>query len=228
MQDANTATIPLAYERLDPETQRARAQAFLQLMQKRRSVRDFSPDPVPMDLIETIIRTAGTAPSGANKQPWRFVVVTDPDLKRRIREAAEKEERENYERRFPQDWLQDLQPLGTNWQKPFLEIAPVLIVMFKIDYGLDEEGRRIKHYYVNESAGIAAGMLIAAIHNAGLVTVTHTPSPMGFLREILQRPINEKPFLLLPVGYPAADARVPDIHKKPLSKIMLVNPGLEA
>ena len=217
--------MPLQFQRLPLHEQHARAREFMQLMQRRRSVREFSPEPVPLSLIETLIATAGSAPSGANKQPWRFVVVTDPELKAQIRQAAEQVERENYQRRFPDDWLQDLEPLGTTYEKPFLEIAPVLVVMFKIDYGVSEKGERIKHYYVNESAGIAAGLLIAAIHNAGLVTVTHTPSPMGFLQKILQRPKNEKPFLLLPIGYPAADAQVPELSKKPLSEIMIINPG---
>ncbi len=226
MKTQKDAWIPLSYQRMNPAEQMVRAREFFDLMRKRRTVREFSPDPVPMELIETLIATASTAPSGANKQPWRFVVVTDPGLKAKIRQAAEKEERENYEHRFPQDWLQDLAPLGTTWEKPFLEIAPVLIVMFKIDYGLDANGRRVKHYYVNESVGIAAGFLIAAIHNAGLVTVTHTPSPMGFLRDILQRPANEKPFLLLPVGYPADDVQVPNLKKKSLPEVMIVNPGV--
>ena len=212
--------IPLAFERLPPDEQARRAQAFFESMRTRRTVRDFSPEPVPFELIETAIRTAAGAPSGANKQPWHFCVVQDPDVKRRIREAAEAEERENYERRFPQEWLDDLVPFGTNWQKPFLEIAPYLIVVFRVDYGLGEDGAKAKHYYVQESVGIAAGLLLAALHQAALVTLTHTPSPMGFLAEILGRPKNERAFLLLPVGYPAENAEVPQLEKKPLREML--------
>ncbi|MBK6795799.1 MAG: nitroreductase family protein [Acidobacteria bacterium] len=187
-------------------------------MRRRRTVREFSPDPVPFELIELAIRTAGSAPSGANQQPWHFTIVSDHDIKRRIRIAAEEEERENYSGRFPDQWLEVLAPLGTDWHKDFLEIAPYLIVVFKIDYGIEKQPdggeRRIKHYYVNESVGIACGMLLAALHNAGLATLTHTPNPMGFLSEILERPKNEKPFLLIPVGYPAEGVKVPDITKK--------------
>lgn len=176
-------------------------------------MRDFSSEPLPPGLLETLIKTAGTAPSGANKQPWTFVVVTDSAIKKRIREAAEKEEKLNYDQRFTEEWLEDLEPLGTDWRKPFLEEAPALIVLFRQDYA-HRDGRKVKHYYVSESVGIAAGFLLAAIHNAGLAALTHTPSPMGFLREILERPENEKPFLLIPVGYPKQDAQVPDIQRK--------------
>lgn len=212
--------LPLAFERLPPHEQRRRALEFFAAMRTRRSVRHFSPDPVPLELIETAIRTAATAPSGANKQPWHFCVVQDPAIKRRIREAAEAEERENYERRFPQEWLNDLAPFGTDWRKPFLEIAPYLIVLFRADYGLSESGAKSKHYYVQESVGIAAGFLLAALHTAGLATLTHTPSPMGFLGEILERPKNERAFLLIPVGYPADGAEVPAIEKKALEDIL--------
>lgn len=212
---------PLTFAMRAPEEQIARSQAFLDLMRGRRSVREFSPRPVPNEVIDNIIATAGTAPSGANKQPWRFIVVTDQRLKAQIRRAAEAEERENYERRFPPAWLADLAPLGTTWEKPFLEIAPVLIVLFKIEYTVNADGTKAKHYYVNDSVGIAAGFLIAAIHNAGLVTLTHTPSPMGFLQRILGRPKNEKPFLLLPVGYPAPEATVPRLEKKSLAEIRI-------
>src|SRR5262245_47184620 len=195
-------------------------------MKRRRTVREFSPDPVPFELIELAIKTAGVAPSGANQQPWRFVVVGNPEIKRQIRLAAEEEERENYGGRFPDEWLQALIPLGTDWHKEFLEIAPYLIVVFKVDYGLEQVAggaeRKTKHYYVNESVGIACGMLLAALHSAGLATLTHTPNPMGFLSEILKRPKNEKPYLLVPVGYPAGDAKVPNITKKRLEEIMLV------
>lgn len=215
--------IPLEFERLSPEAQLERARGFHKLMKRRRSVREFSPDPVPFELIELAIRTAGTAPSGANQQPWHFTIVSDPEIKRRIRLAAEEEERENYGGRFPAEWLQTLAPLGTDWHKEFLEIAPYLVVVFKIDYGIaiqpDGSERRIKHYYVNESVGIACGILLAALHHAGLATLTHTPNPMGFLSEILQRPKNEKPYLLIPIGYPAPDAKVPAIEKKPFDEI---------
>lgn len=218
--------IPLDFRRLAPEAQRRRAIEFYELVKLRRTVREFSPDPVPFELIELAIKTAGVAPSGANQQPWRFVVVANPEVKRRIRLAAEEEERENYGGRFPDEWLQALAPLGTDWHKEFLEVAPYLIVVFKIDYGIEPtaggDERRIKHYYVNESVGIACGMLLAALHIAGLATLTHTPSPMGFLSEILKRPKNEKPYLLVPVGYPADGARIPNIAKKPLQEILHV------
>lgn len=215
--------IPLDFNRLSPEKQQRRAVEFYELMKRRRTVREFSPEPVPFELIELAIKTAGVAPSGANQQPWRFVVVSNPEIKRQIRLAAEEEERENYGGRFPDEWLQALAPLGTDWHKEFLEIAPYLIVVFKIDYGVestpDGGERRIKHYYVNESVGIACGMLLAALHNAGLATLTHTPNPMGFLSEILKRPKNEKPYLLVPVGYPADGVKVPDITKKRFEEI---------
>ncbi len=215
--------IPLDFNRLSPEEQQRRAVEFYELMKRRRTVREFSPEPVPFELIELAIKTAGVAPSGANQQPWRFVVVSNPEIKRRIRLAAEEEERENYSGRFPDEWLQALAPLGTDWHKEFLETAPYLIVVFKIDYGVestpDGGERRIKHYYVNESVGIACGMLLAALHNAGLATLTHTPNPMGFLSEILKRPKNEKPYLLVPVGYPADGVKVPDITKKRFEEI---------
>lgn len=218
--------IPLDFTRLEKGEQRRRALEFYETMRRRRTVRDFSPDPVPFEIIELAIRTAGTAPSGANQQPWRFVLVSDPAIKRRIRLAAEEEERENYSGRFPDEWLQTLAPLGTDWHKEFLEIAPWLIVVFKMDYGLRAghggEEEKIKHYYVNESVGIASGMLLAALHLAGLATLTHTPNPMGFLSEILGRPKNEKPFLLIPVGYPAEGAKVPDITKKTFDEIAVI------
>jgi iodotyrosine deiodinase len=217
---------PLRFQRLPAEEQLWRASSFFQTMSARRTVRSFSPEPVPFELIETAIKAAATAPSGANQQPWRFVVVSDQEVKRQIREAAEVEEREFYHRRAPLEWLAALQPLGTDWHKPFLEIAPYRIVIFRLDYGLshDAEGRetKIKHYYVMESVGIAAGFLLAALHMAGLATLTHTPSPMGFLSKILNRPKNEKPYLLIPVGYPAAEATVPQITKKTLPQILEV------
>ena len=214
--------VPYHHTRLAPDDMLRRADAFYQHMQQRRSVRDFSPDPLPNGLLEKLILTAGSAPSGAHKQPWRFVVVSDPDLKRQIRQAAEIEERENYERRFAQQWLEDLAPLGTDWHKPFLEIAPALIVVFRIDYKRDGDSVK-KHYYVMESVGIAVGVLVVAIHNAGLVTLTHTPNPMAFLNQLLKRPSNEKPYVLMPVGYPVPDAQVPDLKRKPLRDIILYN-----
>jgi nitroreductase len=216
--------VPLKFERMQPGEQIRRAEAFYALMSQRRTVRSFSPEPVPREIVETAIRTAGTAPSGAHMQPWRFVVVSDPDVKRKIREAAEKEEKETYAHRMPEEWKQALAPLGTDWHKEFLEIAPYLIVVFRLDYGLStwREGASVKtkHYYVQESVGIAVGMLIVALHHAGLATLTHTPSPMKFLREILNRPINETPFVLLPVGYPAEDATVPKLERKPVEDIL--------
>lgn len=218
--------IPLVYERPSPQEQSARAAAYLEAMQKRRSVRDFSSEPVPFSLIETAIRTAMTAPSGANRQPWRFVVVADAETKRRIRKAAENEERTFYEHRAPSEWLEALAPLGTDWRKPFLEVAPYLIAVFRVDYSVakNDAGEEVKskNYYVLESVGIACGLLLSSLHLAGLATLTHTPSPMGFLSKVLNRPRNEKPYLLIPVGYPAADARVPDIRKKPLAEGMQV------
>lgn len=212
--------LPLRFERVGAEGSLRRAEEFRDRLASRRSVRFFSSDPVPREVIEAILRAAGNAPSGANQQPWRFVVVCDPEIKRQIRLAAEEEERRNYENRFPDEWLEALAPLGTDWHKEFLEVAPYLIVVFRQDYGLAEDGRHMKHYYVSESVGIACGFLIAAIHWAGLVTLTHTPSPMGFLTRILNRPANERPYLLLPVGYPATGATVPDISKKALNEIV--------
>lgn len=211
---------PLNFERLSEGRLLDASREFMERMRMRRSVREFSAEPVAMELIENAIRCAASAPSGANQQPWRFVVVTDPEIKRRIRVAAEAEEKESYEHRMPDEWLDALAPLGTDWRKPFLEIAPALIVVFRVDYGVDGD-RRVKHYYVQESVGIACGFLLAALHVSGLATLTHTPSPMGFLAEILGRPKNERPFLLIPVGYPAPDAQVPAIRKKPLDEIMI-------
>jgi nitroreductase len=194
---------------------RARASAFYTLMSQRRSVRDFAPDAVPRDLIETAIATASTAPSGANRQPWQFVAIGDPDIKRRIRIAAEAEERLSYESgRMPPEWLAALAPLGTDWHKPFLEIVPWIVVVFEQTYGTGADGKRLKNYYVRESVGIACGIFVAALHNMGLATLTHTPSPMGFLSQILDRPPNEKPLVLFPIGYPAHNAQVPDQPRK--------------
>ena len=217
--------VPLEFERLSPDEQRRRVLEFLRVMVRRRTVRHFAPDPVPFEIVEAAIRVAASAPSGANQQPWRFVVVSNPEIKRRIREAAETEERTNYEQRFPDEWLEALRPLGTDWHKEFLEIAPYLIVVFRVNYGLELEPdgklHHVKHYYVMESVGIAVGFLLAALHWAGLATLTHTPSPMAFLSEILGRPANEKPYLLIPVGYPAPDAQVPDIQRKTLEEVIV-------
>lgn len=223
---------PLDFERLEEEEALRRSRLFLANMRSRRSIRAFSPDPVPMELIENAIATAATAPSGANQQPWRFVVVTQTDVKRRMRELIEQEERESYEHRFTPEWLAALAPLGTDWHKEFIEMAPCVIVVFKEDYGLEQRAiqqddvevmREVhrKHYYATESVGIAVGFLIASLHQAGLAVLTHTPSPMGFLRELLGRPRNEKPFVVLPVGYPAIDCRVPVLPKKRLEEILI-------
>lgn len=214
------AFLPLEFDERRPEEMVARATAFQQMMSRRRSVRSMSSRPVPKECVASAIRTAASAPSGANQQPWRFVVVEDPQLKRRLRVAAEREERENYGRRFPERWLTALSPLGVDWRKPFLEEAPVLIVVFKEAHGVDAAGGKIKHYYASESVGIACGFLIAALHNMGLTTLTYTPNPMGFLSEILQRPPNERPYLVLPVGYPAEGALVPDIGRKDFEEIV--------
>jgi len=217
---------PLEFERLEPEEQARRSAEFLRRMRSRRSLRDFSPEPVPFSLIENAIRVAGSAPSGANQQPWTFVVISDAALKRRIRLAAEAEEKESYARRMSQEWLAALAPLGTDWHKPHIETAPYVIVVFRQAYGLRIDAAtgvetRSRHYYSDESVGIAVGFLLAALHISGLATLTHTPSPMKFLAEILGRPANERAYVLIPVGYPAADAQVPRISKKPLAEIML-------
>lgn len=202
-----------------PETMCERARGFLEEMRRRRTVREFSNRAVPREVIEDCIRTAATAPNGANLQPWHFVAVTDADIKHRIREAAEVEEREFYNRRAPQEWLDALAPLGTDENKPFLDTAPWLIAIFMQRYGRLPDGRKVKHYYPTESVGIATGLLVAALHHAGLATLTHTPSPMGFLNEILGRPANERAFILMVAGYPAEDAVVPRISKKSLEEI---------
>ncbi|PHI20148.1 nitroreductase family protein [Lewinellaceae bacterium SD302] len=203
----------------EPAEMLDRSKAFYRALDKRRTVREFSDRPVPKAVIENIVRTASTAPSGAHKQPWTFCVVSDAKIKASIREAAEKEEYENYHGRMSEDWLDDLKPFGTDHIKPFLEVAPYLIVVFKKAYDLGPDGEKQKNYYVNESVGLAGGMLLAAIHHAGLVAVTHTPSPMNFLQKVLNRPANERPFLLVPVGYPAKDAKVPSLTRKPLEEI---------
>ncbi len=213
--------IPLEFRDISIDEQMHRAFEFFELLNRRRTVREYSDRPVPFELIEKAIATAGTAPSGANMQPWRFVVVRDPEVKKKIREAAEKEEYESYHGRMSEKWLRRLAVLGTDEHKPFLEIAPYLIVVFRI-ITVTEDGETEPTYYSQESVGIAVGMLLAALHNMGLATLTHTPSPMKFLQEILGRPKNEIPFVLIPVGYPADDAKVPDIKRKELHEIMEV------
>ncbi len=212
--------VPLSsYVELPADEMRERASAFLNEAQRRRTVRDFSERPIPRDIIEMCILAAGTAPNGAHRQPWRFVVVSAPEIKRAIRAAAEEEEKAFYGGRAPADWLEALAPLETDDAKPFLEKAPYLVVVFAESYAVKEGGEKSKNYYVTESVGIATGMLITAIHQAGLVSLTHTPSPMGFLNEILERPENERPFLILVVGYPAPDATVPQLRRKSLDEI---------
>lgn len=195
------------------------SETFYNLLDERRSVREYADTPVPKEVIEMLIKTASTAPSGAHKQPWTFCAVSNSELKTKIREAAEAEEKESYESRMSERWLKDLEPMGTNMYKPFLEDAPWLIIIFKKVHDIDTDGEKVKNYYVNESVGIAAGMLITAIHNAGLVTLTHTPSPMNFLAKLLGRPSNERAFLLLPVGYPKTPTYVPDIERKSLVEV---------
>ena len=212
--------VPLSsYVELPADEMRERASAFLSEAQRRRTVRDFSDRPVPRDIIEMCILAAGTAPNGAHRQPWHFVAVSNPEVKRAIRIAAEEEERAFYGGRAPEEWLEALAPLGTGEAKPFLERAPYLIVVFGESYAVAKDGEKSKNYYVTESVGIATGMLITAIHRAGLVSLTHTPSPMAFLNEILGRPQNERPFLILVVGFPSPDANVPQLRRKSLEEI---------
>ncbi len=212
----------LDFDEYSETKMRSRSESFFNEIVTRRTIREFSDRIVPIDIINNCIKTAASAPSGANKQPWQFVVVKDLSIKTKIRKAAEKEEKEFYGHRATKEWLEDLNQFGTDWHKPFLEIAPYLIVVFRKIYDLQDDGTQRKNYYVNESVGIAAGFLLAALHHAGLATLTHTPSPMNFLGEILNRPKNEKAFLLIPVGYPAKDAEVPDISKKPFSEISTI------
>lgn len=216
---AEFVTLPLPSRTEMSDQQRlTRAAAFASEIATRRTVRDFSPAPVARELIESCLRAAGCAPSGANQQPWRFVAVGDPAVKQKLRVAAEIEEREFYQNRAPDEWLDALAPLGTDANKPFLEVAPWLIAVFYERFGYDAQGHKVKRYYPHESVGIACGFLIAALHHAGLATLTHTPSPMGFLNELLGRPKNEMPFLLLVVGHPAPDCRVPAITRLPLAE----------
>ena len=212
---------PLAFERLDEPVMLERSAAFFEEMNQRRSVRMLSDDPVPLELIENAVRTASTAPSGAHQQPWRFVVVGNPNVKHQIRQAAEEEERINYlDNRMNEQWQTTLAPLGTDHHKEFLEIAPWIVVLFEERFRLDADGTKHTNYYVKESCGIAAGLFIAALHRAGLATLTHTPSPMAFLTKVLDRPRNERPFVLFPVGYPLDDVLVPSLQRKPLDQVM--------
>lgn len=206
-------------ETFDAEEMIKRSEEYYNWMDTRRSARDFSDKPVPKEVIDNIIRAASTAPSGAHKQPWTFCVVGNPELKSKIRKAAEEEEYESYNNRMPEEWLADLRPLQTDWHKEFLEIAPWLIIVFKKIYEPAEDGKKKNNYYVQESVGLASGFLLSAIHNAGLVALTHTPSPMNFLANILERPAHEKPFLLIPVGYPAENCLVPKLERKPLEEV---------
>ena len=212
----------LDFQEFTGEDMQSRSETFLNEISKRRSIRTFSDRSVPIEIIYNCIQTAASAPSGANKQPWQFVVVKDPAVKAKIRQAAELEEKEFYRHRATKEWLEDLNQFGTDWHKPFLDIAPYLIVVFKQAYDIKDDGSQRKNYYVNESVGIASGFLLAALHHAGLATLTHTPSPMNFLGEILNRPPNEKAFLLIPVGYPAADTTVPELIKKPLEEVSTI------
>jgi len=217
--------LPYRPKRLELEEALRRGHAFFDEMDRRRSVRHFSDDPVPREMIELAIRTASTAPSGAHRQPWKFVAIDDPRLQREIRLAAEREEYASYEQgRMPKEWIEAVQPLGTDWQKPYLEVVPWLVVVFAESYSLSPDGQKCKNYYVSESVGLACGLFITALHRMGLATLTHTPSPMGFLSEILGRPRNEKPYILFPVGYPAAGCEVPDLKRKDLDAVAVWNP----
>jgi nitroreductase len=213
--------VPLDYERPPLGISLERSAEFVELMEARRSVRRFSSDPVPWELVENAIRVAGTAPSGAHQQPWTFVVVSDPETKRRLREGAEAEERDFYERRATPEWKEAIAPIGTDWVKTHITDAPYVIVVFEQPWRPGEDGAKVKHYYVRESVGIAVGFLLAALQASGLCALTHTPSPMRFLGEILGRPENERPFILIPVGYPAEDAEVPDLARKPVDEIVV-------
>lgn len=216
--------IPYRRDRLSHEDMERRADEFFSLLDGRRSVRDFSADPVPRELIEIAIRSASTAPSGAHRQPWRFVAINDPEIKREIRIQAEAEEKKTYEDRMSEEWRQALAPIGTDWHKPFLETVPWIVVCFEELFGFDDNGSKVKNFYVPQSVGLACGLFIASVHNMGLATLTHTPSPMKFLNRILGRPKNEKPYILFPVGYPADDAQVPDLRRKSLDEVAIWNP----
>ena len=212
----------LQFQKITFEEMDYNANQFLQKVSSRRSVRDFSRDDFPIDIIKNCIKSASTAPSGANKQPWHFVIVKDPIIKRKIRKAAEIEEKEFYGGRAPKEWLDDLNQFGTDWNKPFLEEAPYLIVVFSKKFDINDDGANTKNYYVSESVGIASGLLLTALHNAGLVTLTHTPSPMAFLSDILNRPPSDKPYLIIPVGFPSENAEVPNIKKKTFKEICTI------
>ena len=212
----------LQFQKITFEEMDYNANQFFQKVSSRRSVRDFSSDDFPIDIIKNCIKSASTAPSGANKQPWHFVIVKDPKIKRKIRKAAEIEEKEFYGGRAPKEWLDDLNQFGTDWNKPFLEEAPYLIVVFSKKFDINDDGTNTKNYYVSESVGIASGLLLIALHNAGLVTLTHTPSPMAFLSDILNRPPSDKPYLIIPVGYPSENAEVPNIKKKTFKEICTI------
>jgi nitroreductase len=211
--------IPYAPVKIDATESLFKSNIFYQWLDRRRSVRAFSSKPVNRSVIENVIKSASTSPSGAHKQPWTFCAVSNPAIKSEIRQAAEEEEYENYHSRMSEEWLEDLKPFDTNWEKPFLEIAPWLIIVFSKSYDIGDDGKKLNNYYVKESVGLACGMLLTAIHNAGLCALTHTPSPMNFLSTILKRPKNERPFLLIPVGYAAEDCMVPDLQRKPLELI---------
>ena len=212
----------LQFQKITFEEMDYNANQFFQKVSSRRSVRDFSSDDFPIDIIKNCIKSASTAPSGANKQPWHFVIVKDPKIKRKIRKAAEIEEKEFYGRRAPKEWLDDLNQFGTDWNKPFLEEAPYLIVIFSKKFDINDDGTNKKNYYVSESVGIASGLLLTALHNAGLVTLTHTPSPMAFLSDVLNRPPSDKPYLIIPVGFPSENAKVPNIKKKTFKEICTI------
>ena len=212
----------LQFQKITFEEMDYNANQFFQKVSSRRSVRDFSRDDFPIDIIKNCIKSASTAPSGANKQPWHFVIVKDPIIKRKIRKAAEIEEKEFYGGRAPKEWLDDLNQFGTDWNKPFLEEAPYLIVIFSKKFDINDDGTNTKNYYVSESVGIASGLLLTALHNAGLVTLTHTPSPMAFLSDILNRPPSDKPYLIIPVGFPSENAEVPNIKKKTFKEICTI------
>lgn len=221
--------VPYSIPPVDEEERLRRGRAFFEELDARRSVRAFSDAPVPRACIEWAVRAASTAPSGAHRQPWTFVAVSDPDLKRRIRIAAEREERAFYEEgRASEDWLEALRPLGTDWHKPYLETVPWIVVVFEQVSGRGRGGETVHHYYTKESVGIACGLFIAAVHRMGLATLTHTPSPMGFLRDLLGRPRHERPYVLFPVGHPADDCRVPDLRRKALDEVLIVDPGTPA
>lgn len=211
--------LPLDFQRHPEVEMRDRARAFYEEMRRRRSVRHFSPEPVPRELIELAILTASSAPSGANRQPWKFVAISDPQTKKQLREAVEHEEKLSYESRMPQEWLDALHPLGTDWHKPYLEVVPWVVIVFEETHGLGPAGQLVKNYYVKESVGIACGFFLAALHHMGLVTLTHTPSPMSFLGRLCARPENERACMLFPIGYPARDAHVPNLRKKSLDEV---------